>query len=115
MKKYILALDQGTTSSRAILFSRAGEIVSIAAEDFEQIFPIPGWVEQNPMDILNSQISSLKKAVENKNINPKDIAAVGITNQRETVIVWEKTSGKEGEHGDSGTWRSGIYRLPHGL
>lgn len=94
MKKYILALDQGTTSSRAILFSRAGEIVSIAARDFEQIFPAPGLVEQNPMDILESQISSLKSAVEGKNIPPTDIAAVGITNQRETVIVWEKSSGK---------------------
>lgn len=94
MKKYILALDQGTTSSRAILFSRAGEIVSIAAEDFKQIFPTPGWVEQDPMDILNSQISSLKRAVVDKNISPLDIAAVGITNQRETVIVWDKKSGK---------------------
>ena len=94
MKKYILALDQGTTSSRAILFSRAGEIVSTAAKDFEQIFPIPGWVEQNPMDILESQIYSLKKAVEDKNVSSSEIAAVGITNQRETVIVWEKKSGK---------------------
>jgi glycerol kinase len=94
MKKYILALDQGTTSSRAILFSRAGEIVSTAAKDFEQIFPVPGWVEQNPMDILESQIYSFKMAVESKNIAPEDIAAIGITNQRETVIVWEKSSGK---------------------
>jgi len=94
MKKYILALDQGTTSSRAIIFSRAGEIVSIASKDFEQIFPLPGWVEQRPFDILESQIYSLKKAVEDKNISPLDIAAVGITNQRETVIVWEKASGK---------------------
>ena len=94
MKKYILALDQGTTSSRAILFSRAGEIVSTAAKDFEQIFPVPGWVEQNPMDILESQFYSLKKAVENGNISPSEIAAVGITNQRETVIVWERKSGK---------------------
>ena len=94
MKKYILALDQGTTSSRAILFSRAGEIVSTAAEDFRQIFPAPGLVEQDPMDILNSQINSLKAAVENKNISSLDIAAVGITNQRETVIVWEKSSGR---------------------
>lgn len=94
MKKYILALDQGTTSSRAILFSRAGEIVSTAVKDFEQIFPVPGWVEQNPMDILESQFYSLKKAVENGNISPSEIAAVGITNQRETVIVWERKSGK---------------------
>ena len=94
MKKYILALDQGTTSSRAILFSRTGEIVSIAAKDFKQIFPTPGWVEQNPMDILESQIDSIKTAVEKENISPKDIAAVGITNQRETVIVWDKKSGK---------------------
>ena len=94
MKKYILALDQGTTSSRTILFSRAGEIVSTASKDFEQIFPLPGWVEQNPMDILNSQLYSLKKSVEDKNISPSEIAAVGITNQRETVIVWEKESGK---------------------
>lgn len=94
MEKYILALDQGTTSSRAIIFSRAGEIVSTASKDFKQLFPVPGWVEQDPMDILNSQIYSLKKAVEDKNICPANIAAVGITNQRETVIVWEKSSGK---------------------
>ena len=94
MKKYILALDQGTTSSRAILFSRAGEIVSTASKDLGQIFPAPGMVEQNPMEILSSQIYSLKRAVEDKSISPSEIAAVGITNQRETVIVWEKESGK---------------------
>ncbi len=94
MEKYILALDQGTTSSRAILFSRAGEIVSTASKDFKQIFPHPGWVEQNPLDILESQLYSLKKAVEDKNISPSEIGAVGITNQRETVIVWEKANGK---------------------
>ena len=94
MKKYILALDQGTTSSRAIIFSRAGEIVSTAAKDLRQIFPTPGWVEQDPLEILESQLYSLKQAVNNKNISPSDIAAVGITNQRETVIVWEKESGK---------------------
>lgn len=94
MKKYILSLDQGTTSSRAILFSRAGEIVSTAGQDFRQIFPTPGWVEQDPMDILESQITSVKKAVEKAGVSPSEIAAVGITNQRETVIVWDKFTGK---------------------
>ncbi len=94
MKKYIVALDQGTTSSRAIIFDREGQIVSTYQQDFGQLFPVPGWVEQDPCEILNSQFSSFKNAVKNANITKEEIAAIGITNQRETVIVWDKSTGK---------------------
>ncbi len=94
MKKYIVALDQGTTSSRAIVFNRDGSALSTAQQDFGQIFPQPGWVEQDPMELLSSQFSAFEKAISFGNILPEEIAAVGITNQRETVIVWEKNSGK---------------------
>lgn len=94
MKQYILALDQGTTSSRAILFNKAGDIVATAQHDFKQVFPRSGWVEQDAEDILSSQLEALKKAVLKAAISPAQIAAVGITNQRETVVIWEKKSGK---------------------
>ena len=94
MKKYVLALDQGTTSSRTIAFDKKGRIVSKAQFEFEQIYPNSGWVEHNPYEILDSQLRSLSSALINGKINPKEIAAIGITNQRETTILWDKETGK---------------------
>ena len=93
-KKYILALDQGTTSSRAILFNKKGENVAIAQKDFTQIFPKPGWVEHDPNEIWSSQIESALKIPKKANISIHEIAAIGITNQRETTVVWNKETGK---------------------
>jgi glycerol kinase len=93
-KKYVMALDAGTTSSRAILFDHAGEIVSLAQQEFPQIYPKPGWVEHNPMDIWNTQLAVAKQALSQAGASPEEIAAIGITNQRETTIVWEKATGK---------------------
>ncbi len=91
---YILALDQGTTSSRAILFDEAGTIAAVAQHEFEQFYPQPGWVEHDPMEILTSQLSCAVEALGKVGARPRDAAAIGITNQRETVIVWERASGK---------------------
>ncbi len=92
--KYILALDQGTTSSRTIVFTQKGEAVESANQEFKQIYPKPGWVEHDPMDILYSQAETMRRAVEKAKISASDIAAIGITNQRETAVVWNKTTGK---------------------
>lgn len=94
MGKYIMALDQGTTSSRCILFNKRGEACSVAQKEFEQIFPQPGWVEHDPMDIWASQIGVAAEAMSKLGASAEDIAAIGITNQRETTIVWEKATGK---------------------
>ena len=94
MKKYIMALDQGTTSSRCILFDKKGTMLSVAQREFNQIYPKPGWVEHNPMEIWSSQISVATEAMSKVGVNAEDIAAIGITNQRETTIVWEKATGK---------------------
>lgn len=94
MKNYIMALDQGTTSSRCILFNREGQMVSVAQREFRQIFPRPGWVEHDPMDIWASQISVAAEAMSKIGTSAEEIAAIGITNQRETTIVWEKATGK---------------------
>jgi glycerol kinase len=91
---YILALDQGTTSSRAILFNQQGSIVAVAQEEFNQIFPQPGWVEHDPEEIWSSQFNVIAEVFARQNITAKDIAAIGITNQRETTIVWDKNTGK---------------------
>lgn len=91
---YIAALDQGTTSSRCLIFDKNCNIVSKSQAEFKQIFPKPGWVEHNPLDIVNTQINVFQEALKNAGIQPQDIAAIGITNQRETVIVWDKDSGK---------------------
>jgi len=91
---YILALDQGTTSSRAILFDEAGTITAVAQHEFEQFYPGAGWVEHDPMEILTSQISCAVEALGKAGARPRDVAAIGITNQRETVIVWERATGK---------------------
>ncbi len=93
MQKYILSLDQGTTSSRAILFDKNGDIKSLAQKEFEQFFPKPGWVEHNPNEIWSSQAAVAAEAITRVGINGKQIAAIGITNQRETIIVWDKTTG----------------------
>ena len=94
MKKYILSLDQGTSSSRAIIFDRAGKICSVAQQEFTQIFPKAGWVEHDPLEIWSSQASVIAGAMTLKNISQEEIAAIGITNQRETTIVWDAESGK---------------------
>ncbi len=94
MNGYVMALDQGTTSSRAIIFNREGEIVTLAQYPFKQIYPQPGWVEHDPMTILDSQLRAMSEAFEKSGLSPTDIAGIGITNQRETTIVWEKTTGK---------------------
>jgi glycerol kinase len=93
MNQFILALDQGTTSSRAILFDQQGQIVSIAQKEFTQIFPHPGWVEHDPQEIWSTQAGVAAEATVKAGMNGKNIAAMGITNQRETVIVWDKTTG----------------------
>ncbi len=94
MAKYILALDQGTTSSRAILFDHDGAIASVAQQEFPQIFPAPGLVEHDPEAIWSSQLAVAQEAIKKVSASASDIAAIGITNQRETAIVWDKTTGK---------------------
>ena len=92
--KYIISLDQGTTSSRALLFDEEGKIVDQKQKEFEQIFPKPGWVEHDPEEIWSSQKEVFQELLNDDNINPEDILAVGITNQRETTILWDKHTGK---------------------
>lgn len=93
-KKYIMALDQGTTSSRCILFDKSGKICSMAQREFEQIYPKPGWVEHNPMEIWSSQLGVLTEAMAKIGVGPDEIVAIGITNQRETTIVWNRHTGE---------------------
>lgn len=94
MENYILALDQGTTSSRAIIFDHGGRIVSEARKEFKQIYPQPGWVEHDPMEIWGTQIGVTYEAIAKANIAPSQLVAIGITNQRETTIVWDRETGK---------------------
>src|ERR1700677_1936255 len=91
--KYILALDQGTTSSRAILFDSSGAIRSVAQREFRQIFPQPGWVEHDPEEIWSSQNAVAAEAIASEGIQPGDLTAIGITNQRETTILWDRETG----------------------
>ena len=91
--KYILALDQGTTSSRAILFDRSGSIVGIAQKEFRQIFPRSGWVEHDPREIWTTQMSVAAEVLAKAGLTANDVAAIGITNQRETTVVWDRTTG----------------------
>lgn len=93
VKKYILSLDQGTTSSRAILFDHQSKIVGIAQKDFSQIYPKAGWVEHDPISIWNTQKQVMMDVIKSANISPKEIAGIGITNQRETTVVWNKKTG----------------------
>jgi glycerol kinase len=94
MAKYILALDQGTTNSRAILFDEAGKPVAIAQQEFPQIFPKPGWVEHNPQDIWRTQRDVARAALDQKHIGAADVAAISITNQRETTLIWDRKTGE---------------------
>jgi glycerol kinase len=94
MTQYILALDQGTTSSRAIVFDKRGQMISVAQKEFTQIFPQPGWVEHDPAEIWSTQIGVAAEAIMKAGLTAKDIAAIGITNQRETTIVWDRATGK---------------------
>ena len=92
-KKYIMALDQGTTSSRCILFDHEGNICGMAQKELTQIYPQPGWVEQNPREIWSTQLSVLTEALAVTGAMPEDIEGIGITNQRETTIVWNRFTG----------------------
>ena len=92
MKKYVLSIDQGTTSSRAILFDKKGNIVKVAQQEFTQIFPHPGWVEHNAEEIWQSVQNVVQTVL--REVKPSDIVAIGITNQRETAVVWDKNTGK---------------------
>ena len=94
MAQYILALDQGTTSSRSILFDKSGSIIAVAQREFTQMFPKPVWVEHNPEEIWESQLATAKEVLAKANVSPKDIASIGITNQRETTIVWDRNTGE---------------------
>ena len=92
-KRYLVALDQGTTSSRAVVFTLEGHMITAAAQEFPQHYPHPGWVEHDPADILSTQIEALRTAVRKAEIDPNEIAAIGITNQRETTFLWERETG----------------------
>lgn len=94
MSKYILALDQGTTSSRAIIFNHSGSVMSVAQKEFKQIFPRPGWVEHDPGEIWSTQLGVAAEAISKAGLTTENIAAIGITNQRETTVVWERATGK---------------------
>src|SRR3954466_11041670 len=94
MEKFILSFDQGTTSSRAIVFDKKGMIVSVAQKEFTQIFPKPGWVEHDAIEIWSTQLGVAAEAITQAGLSVKDIAAIGITNQRETTVVWDKETGK---------------------
>ena len=94
MKKYILSFDQGTTSSRAILFDKAGTIIATAQQEFTQIFPKSGWVEHDAMEIWGTQSGVARQVLEETGTRPDEVAAIGITNQRETTVVWDKNTGK---------------------
>ncbi|MGM8929912.1 glycerol kinase GlpK [Salinicola halophyticus] len=93
-KKYVLAIDQGTTSSRAILFDHDGRIAGTAQREFEQIFPRPGWVEHNPRDIMTSVLTTLTEVINNTQVDVEEIAGIGITNQRETTVIWDRNTGQ---------------------
>src|SRR5690625_2536665 len=93
-KRYILAIDQGTTSTRAILFNKAGEIVGVAQQEFEQFFPQPGWVEHDANEIWTSTLACMAEVFRKADTSPREVASIGITNQRETTVVWDKTTGK---------------------
>ena len=91
---HILAIDQGTTSSRAVLFDAKLQVTTIAQEEFTQHFPASGWVEHDPLDIWSSTVSTCRTAIDKAGLNAKDVAAIGITNQRETTLVWDRKTGR---------------------
>ena len=92
--KYLLSLDEGTTSARAILFDREMKVVSMVQHEFTQIYPLPGWVEHDPLELFANQYSAMTECVAKSGVDPNEIAAIGITNQRETAVVWDKNTGK---------------------
>ena len=94
MQKYILALDQGTTSSRAIIFDQAGQVRAIAQKEFQQFFPRSGWVEHDANEIWATQMGVVHNAIAQLGITANDIAAIGITNQRETTVIWDRVTGQ---------------------
>jgi len=94
MSKYIITIDAGTTSERAILFNRKGELVNVSQREFEQFYPKPGWVEHSPLEIWETQKFTVNEVLEKQGVQASDIAAIGITNQRETTIVWDRNTGK---------------------
>lgn len=94
MKNYILSIDAGTTSSRAVIFDKSSAIIKMAQKEFKQIYPKPGWVEHDPLEIWNTQLAVIRQVVSESGISPKEIAAIGITNQRETTVVWNRHTGK---------------------
>ena len=98
MAEYIMALDAGTTSERCMLFNRKGEVVSVAQNEFTQYYPNPGWVEHDATEIWTTQLQVAYSAMERVGARPEDIAAIGITNQRETTVVWEKSTGNPIAH-----------------
>ncbi|MCL4454460.1 MAG: FGGY family carbohydrate kinase, partial [Deinococcus sp.] len=91
---YLLALDQGTTSSRAVVFDMSGSPLGMAQQEFAQAFPKPGWVEHDALEIWQSQLQTAREAVRRAGIEAKEIAAIGITNQRETTVLWERVTGR---------------------
>ena len=94
MRQYVAALDQGTTSSRCILFDRAQSIVGMAQKEFTQIYPQPGWVEHDPMEIYSSQYGVLNEVLAQTGVPVEEVAGIGITNQRETTVVWDRETGR---------------------
>ena len=94
MNQYILSLDQGTTSSRAIIFDQQGLIIAVAQKEFTQFFPQPGWVEHDANEIWSTQLGVAAEAISKAGLTVENIAAIGITNQRETTVVWERATGK---------------------
>lgn len=106
MARFVLALDQGTTSSRSILFDLQGQPVASSQQEFPQILPRPGWVEHDPEDIWNSQIGTARDVLKKASVSPSDIAAIGVTNQRETTVVWERATGRP--IGNAIVWQSRV-------
>ena len=94
MEKFILALDAGTTSSRSILFNSKGKITAISQYEFTQYFPHKGWVEHDPIEIWNTQLKSIKEVINKAKIKIEQIHSIGITNQRETTVIWDRKNGK---------------------
>src|SRR6476469_9597697 len=95
---YLLALDQGTSSSRSIVFDQQGQVVALAQEELPQIYPQPGWVEHDPREIWRTQLSTAKKALAQAKLDAKAIRAIGITNQRETTMLWDRKTGEPVHH-----------------
>lgn len=106
MAKLVLALDQGTTSSRSVLFDHDGVAVAIAQQEFPQILPTPGHVEHDCEDIWNSQLATARQVIQDVGVQPEDIAAIGITNQRETTVLWDRATGET--IGNAIVWQSRI-------